>query len=184
VNAPTDKDQPAQGISLRYTDSVDELDVLEPLWNALQEHHERITPDLGAHTPKRDVAEAWRIRRSKYEHWLEAPETFIVIAESDGQAIGYALVTVGIGFASWDTGERLAQLETLSVLPDYRSAGVGTALLDSAWERLAQHGVDGMQITTTVTNVDAQRLYERKGFKQSFLVYYGKRDPGVTAKEE
>ncbi|HEY8082857.1 MAG TPA: GNAT family N-acetyltransferase [Solirubrobacterales bacterium] len=179
-----DQDQPVPGIAFRYADSVDELDALEPLWNALQEHHERITPDLGAHTPKRDTADAWRIRRSKYELWLGAPETFVVIAESDGQAIGYALVTVGIGFASWDTGERLAQLETLSVLPDHRSFGVGARLLDLAWERLEQLGIDGMQITTTTTNVDAQRLYERQGFEQSFVVYYGKRDdPGVTAKE-
>ena len=31
-----------------------------------------------------------------------------------------------------------------------------------------------MAITTTVTNVDAQRFYERQGFSQRFAVYYGK----------
>jgi ribosomal protein S18 acetylase RimI-like enzyme len=174
---------PAPDITLRYTDSVDELDTLEPLWNALQEHHGRITPDLGAHTPKRDMENAWRIRRRKYERWLEAPETFVVIAESGGQPVGYAFVTVGAPFASWDCGERLAELETLSVLPDYRSAGVGGALLDSAWERLAQDGIEGMSITTTTTNVDAQRFYERRGFRQGFVVYYGKREPEVMERE-
>ncbi|MEX2107781.1 MAG: GNAT family N-acetyltransferase [Solirubrobacterales bacterium] len=174
-------DQPIPDVTIRHTDSASDLDTLEPLWNALQEHHERITPDLGAHTPKREVADAWRIRRGKYERWLEAPETFIVIAESGGQPVGYAFVTVGAPFASWDTGERLAQLETLSVLPDHRGGGVGAALLDSAWERLAQQGVDGMSITTTTTNVDAQRFYERRGFRQGFVVYYGERE--ATARE-
>jgi ribosomal protein S18 acetylase RimI-like enzyme len=179
-----DNSHPNPGVTLRHTDSSDELDILEPLWNALQEHHARIAPDLGAHTPKREVTDAWQIRRGKYEGWLQSPGTFVVIAESAGQPVGYAFVTVGAPFASWDTGERLAQLETLSVLPDHRSSGVGGMLLDSAWERLAHQGVDGMSITTTTTNVDAQRFYERRGFRQSFVVYYGKREPGATAREE
>ena len=66
------------------------------------------------------------------------------------------------------------------MLPDHRGGGVGAALLDSAWERLAQQGIDGMSITTTTTNVDAQRFYERRGFRQGFVVYYGER----AAREE
>ena len=170
-------------LTLRHTDAVAELDAIEPLWSALQEHHARITPDLGSNSPKRELVEAWRIRRGKYERWLADPETFFVIAESGGQPVGYAFVTVGAPFASWDTGELLAQLETLSVLPDHRGDGVGAALLDAAWERLSQRGVESMSITTTTTNVDAHRFYERHGFAQGFVVYYGRRETGVTAQE-
>jgi ribosomal protein S18 acetylase RimI-like enzyme len=161
--------------ALRYADGVEELGVVEPLWDALQEHHARITPDLGAGTPKRDNAEAWRIRRTKYEHWLEDPETFFVVAEADGRPVGYAFVTIGFGYASWQTGERLAQLETLSVLPEYRGEGLGEALLGAVWDRLATVGVDELGITTTTTNVDAHRFYERQGFQRGFVVYYGRR---------
>lgn len=56
--------QPA--IALRYADSVEEIDTVEPMWNALQEHHVRITPELDPQTPGRDLAGAWRVRRSKY----------------------------------------------------------------------------------------------------------------------
>jgi ribosomal protein S18 acetylase RimI-like enzyme len=164
------------GISLRYADTVAELDAVEPLWNALQEHHSRITPALGERTPKRDAVAAWRMRRGKYERWLEAPETFFVIAEDEGVPAGYAFVTVGPGYASWATGDRLAELETLSVLPERRGSGVGAALIDAVWSRLGQLGVDDMAITTTVTNVDSHRFYERHGFEQRFVVYYGKRD--------
>ena len=165
------------GVTLRYAAGVEELAIVEPLWDALQEHHARITPDLGASTPKRGNAEAWRIRRTKYEHWLEDPETFFVLAEDDGRPVGYAFVTIGFGYASWQTGERLAQLETLSVLPEYRGEGLGEALLDAIWDRLATAGVDELGITTTTTNVDAHRFYERQGFQQGFVVYYGRR-PG------
>jgi len=132
-------------ISLRYEDDVERLDAV--------------------------FAEAWRIRRAKYLRWLEDPETFFLVAEEDG----YAFVTVGPPYASWTTGDRIAALETLSVLPERRGCGVGAALIEAAWERLAERGVEDMAITTTVTNVDSHRFYEREGFRQGFVVCYGKR---------
>jgi GNAT superfamily N-acetyltransferase len=160
---------------LRYESSVEEIDVVEPLWNALQEHHVRVTPELDPQTPKRDLANAWRIRRSKYVRWLENPETFFVIAEDECGPVGYAFVTVGPGYASWKTGERAAELETLSVLPEHRGRGVGAELIEAAWRRLDELGIDDMAITTTKTNVDSHRFYERQGFSQIFVVYHGKR---------
>lgn len=162
-------------MTLRYANTVDELAAVEPLWNALQEHHSEITPSLAERAPKRELADAWRLRRGKYERWLTDPETFFVIAEEEGRPIGYAFVTVGPGYASWATGQRLAELETLSVLPEHRGGGVGEALLDAVWARLAEVDIDDLAITTAVTNVDSHRFYERQGFAKSFVVYYGKR---------
>jgi len=170
-------DRPGPEVTIRRSEDVAELEILEPLWNALQEHHARVTPALGERTPKRPTPKAWRVRRSKYERWLQDPETFFVLAEAESRPIGYAFVTIGPGYASWTTGERLAELETLSVLPEGRGQGVGAALLEAAWERLAELGVEDMAITTTTTNVDAHRFYERHGFRQRFVVYYGKPDP-------
>lgn len=162
-------------MKLRYANSAEELDALEPLWNALQEHHSRITPQLDPETPKRGLADAWRIRRSKYVRWLEDAETFFVVAEEEDVPVGYAFVTVGPGYASWETGDRAGALETLSVLPEHRGGGVGAALIEAAWSRLGEYGVDDMAITTTTTNVDAHRFYERQGFNQIFVVYHGRR---------
>jgi ribosomal protein S18 acetylase RimI-like enzyme len=164
---------PPSGLDLRVAATPGELDAVEPLWNALQAHHSEITPALSERTPKRDAGDAWRLRRAKYERWLKDPDTFFVVAEADGTPVGYAFVTVGPGYASWETGERLAELETLSVLPERRGGGIGSALIDAVWDRLAQLGVEDMQITTTTTNVDSHRFYERQGFAQRFVVYYG-----------
>ncbi len=161
-------------ISLRYSSDPAELPLLEPLWNALQEHHIEVTPDLGAATPKRSLPEAWRIRRGKYERWLGDPDTFFVIAEAGDGPAGYAFVTLGMPYAGWAAGDRLADLETLSVLPAHRGTGIGAALLEAVWNRLAELGVEDMQIVTTETNSGAQRFYERQGFAHRFNVYYGK----------
>ncbi len=161
---------------MRYADETAQLDALEPLWNALQEHHSSLVPNLGGSAPKREPADAWRRRRAKYERWLEDSGTFFVLAEDGDRPIGYAFVTVGSGYAAWQAGERLAELETLSVLPEHRGAGVGAALLEAVWQRLAEIGIDDLAVTAAKANVDSHRFYERHGFTQSFVVYYDKRD--------
>jgi len=165
---------PPTGLSLRRSSDPAELDQLEPLWSALQHHHVVVTPDLGPRTRERTDEEAWRIRRGKYERWLGDPDSFFIVAAVEGKPAGYAFVTVGMPYASWDAGERLADLETLSILPEHRSTGIGAALLDAVWERLAELGVADMQIVTTSTNVGAKRFYERHGFSHRLDVYYGK----------
>ncbi len=48
-------------------------------------------------------------------------------------------------------------------------------LIETVWSRLEEKSIDDMAITTTKTNVDAHRFYERHGFEQSFTVYHGTR---------
>ena len=174
MGTPIDRTSGTAGLELRYAETAAELVAVEPLWNALQAHHAEISPDLCNTIPSRETADAWRIRRAKYERWLRDPDTFFVVAEAAGEAVGYAFVTVGPGYASWRTGERLAELETLSVLPERRGDGIGAALIEAAWKRLAELGVEDLQITTTTTNVDSHRFYEREGFQPGFVIYYGK----------
>jgi GNAT superfamily N-acetyltransferase len=161
-------------MTLRYADTISELDIVEPLWNALQAHHTEISPNFGDGTPSREPSEAWQVRRGKYERWLQDQDTFFVLAEIALEAVGYAFVTVGPGYASWQTGQCLAELETLSVLPEHRSDGVGSALVKAVWNRLAELGIEDMAITTATTNVDSHRFYEREGFRRRFVVYHGK----------
>jgi ribosomal protein S18 acetylase RimI-like enzyme len=168
-------DRSESSISLRYGNALSELAGLEPLWNALQEHHSEMVPILAGQAPKRDIPDAWQVRRAKYERSLQERDSFFVVAERAGKLIGYAFVTVGSGYASWETGDLLAELETLSVLRGERGGGVGKALLGAVWTRLEEMGVDDLAITTAVSNVGSQRFYERHGFSKSFFVYYGKR---------
>ena len=141
---------------------------VDPRWNALQEHHSEITPSLAERVPKRELADAWRLRRGKYERWLTDPETFFVIAEEEGRPIGYAFVTVGPGYASWATGQRLAELETLSVLPEHRGGGVG--------ETGGVHVERAPAKLTLSLRPPARRPRPKwQGFAKSFVVYYGKR---------
>jgi GNAT superfamily N-acetyltransferase len=75
--------------------------------------------------------------------------------------------------ASWRApgapSELVAEIETLSVLPAERGAGVGSALLDRSDSELEAIGVADVMIGAFVTNADAIRLYERRGFRPAWL---------------
>src|SRR4029077_8473010 len=97
-----------------------ELGSLEPLWNALHNHHASVLPELGG-APPRSAPESWAMRREKYTRWLDDPTTFLLLAEESEVPIGYTFVTIGSAYACWDTGP-VAELQSLSVLPEWLDA--------------------------------------------------------------
>jgi GNAT superfamily N-acetyltransferase len=143
------------------------LDRLRPLWLELHHHHQAVGgPALG---PYVDDEASWSARRELYVEFL-AGGGFAVLAEHDGELIGYAMVAVKTSAETelddtWRSGARVAEIETLSVAPAERGTGVGSALLDRVDAELETAGIHDVLIAAFVTNTDAIRLYERRGFR-------------------
>jgi len=139
-----------------------DLDLLEPLWDALREYHASVMPQLGSPRPR---GESWRRRQQQYERWLSEPDSFALIARRAGRPIGYAMVHLRSGSPTWPLSERAGELETLSVLPNERGTGVGSALLAAVRTELAQLGATELSLHVVPSSPDALRFYERHGFK-------------------
>jgi ribosomal protein S18 acetylase RimI-like enzyme len=152
--------------------AVHELDRLEPLWLALHEHHLQISPRLAGMTA-RSAHESWARRRANYIRWINNPETFVLVAEANHELVGYAFVTVSFGYSSWNSGERQAQLETLSVGPSFRGQGIGDRLLAAVREWLATRGIESIALSATWANEQAHRFYERHGFQPAEIAFVG-----------
>jgi ribosomal protein S18 acetylase RimI-like enzyme len=144
---------------------LERMDELEPLWFALYEHHNTVTPHLRERS--RPFEQAWRSRRRTERKWLEAePDSFVIAARAADRIVGYAFVRIrsGAGFAeSWEVSDPLADLATLSVLPEYRGQGIGSALMDAVEAKLRQMGIADMAIVVIATNSEAIPFYERRG---------------------
>jgi ribosomal protein S18 acetylase RimI-like enzyme len=146
---------------------VELLDEVRPLWLALRTHHRAVAPDLG---PVREDDDTWQRRRAQYERWLEDERAFVLLARRQNRAVGYAMVRIDERASPTWAGDRVnADLETLSVLPDARGAGVGRRLIALVREEVDRRGYDGLVLTAVATNRDALRFYEREGFTPTFV---------------
>jgi ribosomal protein S18 acetylase RimI-like enzyme len=121
-----------------------------------------------------DDETSWSVRSSSYREWLADPRSFLLIARDGDRAVGYAVTRVMESGPEWRDAWRMppimAELETLVVVPELRTTGLGTRLLDAVEEELGRQGITEVIVGIIPGNDGAQRLYERRGFKPRWLV--------------
>jgi len=79
--------------------------------------------------------------------------------DSGGQLTGVILCA----YRTYADGHRM-YIATMGVLPDYRSLGIGSALLKKALQCAKHHQVYRVQLEVLEHNIAAQNLYHRAGF--------------------
>jgi ribosomal protein S18 acetylase RimI-like enzyme len=144
---------------------VGDVDLVEGLWKEMVGHHRELT---GQTYPVRDTETAWRRRRGQYVEWLESGEghLFLVPGEGAEQApLGYAFLRVGSSGPTWNLGDSVGDLESLSVTAAARGLGVGTELIAHCRDRLQELGATWWTVTVIADNERAAELYEREGFR-------------------
>lgn len=105
----------------------------------------------------------WRDRMAST--WSD-PKRLALVAERDGDPVGSVLGVI-------DAFDRtLAHLYALWVDPKARREGVGAALVDAICDWARERGATVIELSVTVGNVGATRLYERAGFEDT-----GEREP-------
>ncbi|MDG4663003.1 GNAT family N-acetyltransferase [Mycobacterium sp. 236(2023)] len=150
---------------------VGDLDALAPLWIAVHHRHTESMPELA---PFVGDDETWRERRKLYAELLAKPDTVLLLASDGGALIGYGLAHVMASADTWvadtwRTGQRIGEIESLSVLPEYRGSGLGSELLDMLESALRNDGVRDLVLGVLPGNTDAMRLYERRGYRPTWM---------------
>ena len=153
---------------IELLDAAD-IEVVGPLWKQLMDH---IASLPGALVPVRPSEESWELERAEMLAGL-AGGSFALVARQDGCIAGYAFVCVEGPDPVWYTGDRHATLESLCVDESRRGTGVGGALLDAVDAELERRGVDDVEIGVDTGNEVATRLYESRGYRADFRIFYG-----------
>ena len=151
--------------------SASDIGLLEPLWVAVHHVHQASMPELAPYVSDEVT---WGERRKLYEDLFDRPDTFLFLVRRGGEPIGYALGWVadavdGWAADTWKVGERVGELESISVLPEHRGQGIGERLLDLVDEEFDRLGVQDVIIGVLPGNEGARRLYERRGFKPTWM---------------
>jgi ribosomal protein S18 acetylase RimI-like enzyme len=150
--------------------SLADLPLLEPLWVSVHHHHAQVMPDLA---PYVDDRQTWAVRSQLYAELLAKPETVLLLASADGAVIGYGLAHVSPASGTWvadtwQTGDRIGEIESLAVQPGYRGQGIGSRLLTALTAELATAGVRDLVLGVLPGNDAAIRLYQRQGFRPTW----------------
>ena len=135
---------------------LDDLDALAPLFDAYRRFYGQSTDLPGARTFLAD-----RFKRG---------ESVIFLAVVDGAIVGFTQLYPSFSSVSM---KRLWVLNDLFVTPDARKSGAGRALLERAERWAAETGAKGLTLSTQLTNLGAQRLYEACGWtKDDEFIHY------------
>ena len=155
-------------IRVEMLDASD-IETVEPLWKALMDHVAVLPDGL---VPLRPSDESWALERGVMLEALER-EAFVLVARRKGEAAGYAFVTIDGPDPVWYTGDTRAELAHLVVAEGERGSGVGSALLDAVDVELERRGVEDVEIGVDAGNDGAARLYESRGYRADFRIFYG-----------
>jgi diamine N-acetyltransferase len=94
---------------------------------------------------------------------LADPATVFLIAEAEGQAIGYARLKEGPPAASI-TGSRPIEIVRFYARQDWIGQGVGAALMKACLAQAARRGCDTIWLDVWEQNLRARAFYAKWGF--------------------
>ena len=148
-----------------------DVELLESMWVAVHHQHQQAMPQL---SPYVSDAETWRERRGLYDRLFAEHDPVLLLGrhhdELVGYALGYTMPAAGTWLAdTWVTGDRIGEVESLSVLPEYRGRGLGSRLLGDLQECLHRQGAVDFILGALAGNADAIRLYQRHGYRPTWL---------------
>ena len=108
-----------------------------------------------------------RLSRRSFRRFLEMPRDRLIIAEAEGELVGYCLVLMS-------AATRLARIYSIAVSPAVRGQGVGEKLVREAEAEAVDAGRIIMRLEVREDNKGAIALYKRLGYRQfgTYRDYY------------
>ena len=106
-----------------------------------------------------------RLSRRSFRHFLSSDTASCLVAEREGEILGYVLVL-------FHGRTALARLYSMAVAPEHQSQGLGRVLLDAAEAVALDGGAAIMRLEVHPANFAAIALYRRAGYLE-FGIYRG-----------
>jgi ribosomal protein S18 acetylase RimI-like enzyme len=156
------------GITIAMLDPAD-IEIVGPLWRQLIDHVAALPEAL---VPVRPSEESWELERAEMLEEL-ADQAFVLAARDGDDLVGYAFVSVEGPDPVWYTGDKHAVLRHLCVDKRRRADGIGGALLDAMDAELGRRGIEDVEIGVDTGNATAVHLYESRGYRADFRIFYG-----------
>ena len=95
-------------------------------------------------------------------HLFNSEAEYVLVAEADGQVVGFAMGTIiEKARSAWSYGHLL----WLGVDPDFARKQIGSLLFDRFREIMEETGIRMLMVDTQADNEPAVKFFQRKGFE-------------------
>ncbi|WP_202566021.1 GNAT family N-acetyltransferase [Agreia sp. COWG] len=107
---------------------------------------------------------------ASFERYLADPARDILIAEADGEAIGYTMLVFAepsdLDVASVLTRRPSIELSKFYVMPGHHGQGVASTLMAATLDAAHSRGAAAIWLGVNEENARANRFYEKNGFER------------------
>jgi ribosomal protein S18 acetylase RimI-like enzyme len=101
-----------------------------------------------------------------YRNWLADPDVLIRICETEEAAMRAYLLCSPLSLPAPDPQPGAVELKRVYVDSSLQGRGIGSRFIDEALDWARARGAPEMYLSVYSGNLDAQRLYERLGWKK------------------
>lgn len=108
----------------------------------------------------------YRQFQSIYESLLNDPEHIFLVGEVDGKGAAGLHMRMEMQLHHC---AKVAEMIELTVLPEYRSMGIGSKLTEAAIELAKKENCSVIELRSNVKRERAHRLYEKLGFVKTHV---------------
>ncbi|AUB55425.1 GNAT family N-acetyltransferase [Methanobacterium subterraneum] len=132
------------------------LDLIQPLWEKLNEHHRRQKSDFKDHYANFTFQERKKVLLNK----ARDGDMLICLAEDErsGIFVGYSVTTI--------SSENVGEIDSIYVGGEYRLQGIGNELMKRSLGWMDKKGVNSRKVVVATSNQEAISFYERYGFRR------------------
>ncbi len=141
------------------TARVDDIDRVQQLWEEMTELHVELQPWFTL------SEQGNKIHRDFLVQDLDDPAFHIVVAEEEGEVVGYCLAQLQQNLPLFKQ-ESYAHIHDLAVTERYRRKGVGEKLFTAMKQWIGEQGISQIRLQIVASNVLSSSFWPKQGFKE------------------
>lgn len=141
-----------------------DIPLLSKITFEIQQMHAENVPDFFKMPESEDFAESF------HKMMLESENTYIFIAEVDGEAVGSMIAHL----RQWKENpfnytKDVLHIDHISILTDHQGKGYGRALMEHAQKLAEEKGLAYITLSTWGFNTGAQAFYRSLGYETAYI---------------
>ena len=105
--------------------------------------------------------------QKELEALLEQPEAALFLAQSQGEAVGFAQCQLRCDYVEGTQSSPGGYLEGIYVKPAFRPRGIARALEGACEEFARSRGCTEFASDCALSNIDSQRFHQKLGFAEA-----------------